>query len=64
MINSNLPLYDSIIKLKKEGGTVIGKGFLKKLNFLLDKMANKESIASVFDGMVPKNELSFPRGLR
>ncbi|WP_369311134.1 type II secretion system F family protein [Providencia rettgeri] len=58
MINSNLPLYDSIIKLKKEGASVIGKGFVKKLNYLLDKMANKESIASVFDGMVPKNELS------
>ncbi|MEQ4672950.1 type II secretion system F family protein [Providencia vermicola] len=58
MINSNLPIYDSIIKLKKEGGSIIGKGFVKKLNFLLDKMANKESIASVFDGMVPKNELS------
>ncbi|APC11925.1 MULTISPECIES: type II secretion system F family protein [Providencia] len=58
MINSNLPIYDSIIKLKKEGETVIGKGFVNKLNYLLDKMANKESIASVFDGMVPKSELS------
>lgn len=58
MINANLPIYDSIIKLKNEGGSVIGKGFIKKLNFLLDKMTNKESIASVFDGMVPKNELS------
>lgn len=58
MINANLPLYDSITKLKKEGASVIGKGFVSKLNHLLDKMANKESIASVFDGMVPKNELS------
>lgn len=58
MINANLPIYDSIIKLKNEGGSVIGKSFIKKLNFLLDKMTNKESIASVFDGMVPKNELS------
>lgn len=58
MINANLPIYDSIIKLKNEGGSVIGKGFIKKLNFLLDKMTNKESIASVFDGMVPRNELS------
>lgn len=58
MINANLPIYDSIIKLKNEGGSVIGKGFIKKLSFLLDKMTNKESIASVFDGMVPRNELS------
>ena len=58
MINANLPIYDSITKLKNEGVHIIGKSFIKKIDFLLINMANKESISSVFDGMVPKNELS------
>lgn len=53
----NLPLYDSVVKLQTEGRTLLGAGFVKKLQAFLDRMATTESVAGVFEGFVPREEL-------
>lgn len=58
MINAQLPLYESLVKLQTDGSTLLGKSFTKKLGILITKMKNGVSIASVFQGLVPQAELS------
>lgn len=58
MINADLPLYESLLKLENDGKILLGKRFILKLNFLIDKMKAGISIASVFQGLVPQDELS------
>lgn len=58
MIEANLPLYDSVDKLRQEGKTLLGAGFVKKLTSFQEKMATAESVSGVFDGFVQKHELS------
>jgi toxin co-regulated pilus biosynthesis protein E len=57
MIKAGLPLYDSVVKLQNEGKTLLGAGFVKKLQAFLDKMATTESVSGVFEGVVPREEL-------
>ncbi|ENE8569041.1 type II secretion system F family protein [Salmonella enterica] len=57
MLKAELPLYDSVVKLQTEGRTLLGAGFVKKLQAFLDKMATTESVAGVFEGFVPRVEL-------
>ncbi|EMW9316326.1 type II secretion system F family protein [Salmonella enterica] len=57
MLKAELPLYDSVVKLQTEGRTLLGVGFVKKLQAFLDKMATTESVAGVFEGFVPRVEL-------
>ncbi|ENA8404319.1 type II secretion system F family protein [Salmonella enterica] len=57
MIKADLPLYDSVVKLQTEGRTLLGAGFVKKLQAFLDKMATTESVSGVFEGFVPREEL-------
>lgn len=57
MIKAELPIYDSIVKLQTEGRTLLGAGFVKKLQAFLDKMATTESVSGVFEGFVPRQEL-------
>ncbi|HDP0317330.1 TPA: type II secretion system F family protein [Salmonella enterica subsp. enterica serovar Concord] len=57
MIKAKLPVYDSVIKLQTEGRTLLGAGFVKKLQLFLDKMATTESLSGVFEGFVPRQEL-------
>ncbi|EAB9908907.1 type II secretion protein F [Salmonella enterica] len=57
MLKADLPLYDSVVKLQTEGRTLLGAGFVKKLQAFLDKMATTESVAGVFEGFVPRVEL-------
>ncbi|HAK4778123.1 TPA: type II secretion protein F [Salmonella enterica] len=57
MIKADLPLYDSVVKLQTEGKTLLGAGFVKKLQAFLDKMATTESVSGVFEGFVPREEL-------
>lgn len=57
MIKAGLPLYDSVVKLQNEGKTLLGAGFVKKLQAFLDKMATTESVSGVFEGFVPREEL-------
>lgn len=57
MIKADLPLYDSVVKLQAEGRTLLGAGFVKKLQAFLDKMATTESVSGVFEGFVPREEL-------
>ncbi|HAF2129651.1 TPA: type II secretion protein F [Salmonella enterica] len=57
MIKAELPIYDSIVKLQAEGKTLLGAGFVKKLQVFLDKMATTESVSGVFEGFVPRQEL-------
>ncbi|EBL0008616.1 type II secretion protein F, partial [Salmonella enterica] len=47
MIKADLPLYDSVVKLQTEGRTLLGAGFVKKLQAFLDKMATTESVSGV-----------------
>lgn len=58
MIDSGIPLYDSIQKLRDEGKGLLGKGFVDKLNLINSRMAESESVNAVFMGLVPKDELS------
>lgn len=58
MIKSNLPIYDSILKLQNEGAVILGKGFIKKINFLLSRMTSGESISYAFEPLIPKEDLS------
>ncbi len=57
MIKAELPIYDSIVKLQAEGKTLLGGGFVKKLQVFMDKMATTESVSGVFEGFVPREEL-------
>lgn len=57
MINAGLPLYNSIQKLQEEGEKLLGAGFRKKLERLLEKMTASESISVVFEGLIPQEEL-------
>ncbi|EBY2753544.1 type II secretion protein F [Salmonella enterica subsp. enterica serovar Kottbus] len=57
MIKADLPIYDSIVKLQTEGRTLLGRGFVNKLQVFLDKMATTESVSGVFEGFVPRQEL-------
>lgn len=57
MIKAELPIYDSIVKLHAEGKTLLGSGFVKKLQIFMDKMATTESVSGVFEGFVPREEL-------
>ncbi|MBV7404125.1 type II secretion system F family protein [Enterobacter sp. ENT03] len=58
MIEAELPLYDSLQKLRAEGKKLLGGGFAKRLEALTTKMANTTSISMVFEGYVPDSELS------
>ncbi|EGS9941583.1 type II secretion protein F [Salmonella enterica] len=58
MIDSGIPLYDSIQKLRYEGKDLLGKGFVAKLDLIITRMAESESVNAVFTGLVPKDELS------
>ncbi len=58
MIDSGIPLYDSIQKLRDEGAGLLGKGFIGKLDLINSRMAKSESVNAVFSGLVPKDELS------
>lgn len=58
MISAELPLYDAIQKLRHEGKSLLGGGFVKKLDELVIRMAKTTSIAQVFEGAVPDTELS------
>lgn len=58
MIDSGIPLYDSIQKLRHEGKDLLGKGFVGKLDLISTRMAESESVNAVFTGLVPKDELS------
>lgn len=57
MIKAGLPLYDSVVRLKNEGQTLLGAGFVKKLQAFLDRMITSESISGAFGGFVPRQEL-------
>lgn len=58
MMEAELPLYDSLEKLAREGKALLGAGFAKNLTEFQEKMAKAESVATVFDGFVPQQELS------
>ncbi|MBU9832210.1 MULTISPECIES: type II secretion system F family protein [Rahnella] len=58
MINADLPLYESLLKLQVESQLLLGKSFGIKLQFLISKMKGGISIASVFQDLVPRDELS------
>lgn len=58
MINAELPLYESLLKLESDGQTLLGKSFVKKLQSLIGKMKAGISISSVFQDLVPQDELS------
>lgn len=58
MIRADLPLYNSILKLEAEGRSLLGSNFSKKLQKLINKMTSSESISIVFEGFIPKEELS------
>lgn len=58
MIDSGIPLYDSIQKLRDEGKGLLGKGFIGKLDLISNRMVESESVNAVFAGLVPKDELS------
>ncbi|HAG1012341.1 TPA: type II secretion protein F [Salmonella enterica] len=58
MIDSGIPLYESIQKLRDEGKGLLGKGFIGKLDLISNRMAESESVNAVFAGLVPKDELS------
>lgn len=58
MIKAELPLYESLLKLQAESKTLLGKSFGQKLQFLIAKMTAGISIASVFQDLIPRDELS------
>ncbi|EDU9604347.1 type II secretion protein F [Salmonella enterica subsp. enterica] len=58
MIDSGIPLYDSIQKLRVDGMDLLGKGFVRKLDIISNRMAESESVNAVFADLVPKDELS------
>jgi toxin co-regulated pilus biosynthesis protein E len=58
MIKAELPLYESLIKLQNEGLKLLGKGFSNKLQVITGKMKESTSISAVFEGLVPRDELS------
>ncbi|EDZ3529584.1 type II secretion protein F [Salmonella enterica subsp. arizonae] len=58
MIDSGIPLYDSIQKLRYEGKGLLGKRFIGKLDLISNRMAESESVNAVFTGLVPKEEMS------
>ncbi|QLK62106.1 type II secretion protein F [Enterobacteriaceae bacterium Kacie_13] len=58
MINADLPLYESLLKLQTEGKVLLGKSFSVKLQVLISKMKVGISISSVFQGLIPQDELS------
>ena len=58
MITAELPLYDTLLKLQQEGAKLLGKGFSNKLQNITDKMRESTSISAVFEGLIPRDELS------
>ncbi|MFD3239438.1 type II secretion system F family protein [Rahnella perminowiae] len=61
MISTELPLYDSLLKLQVEGKSLLGSGFTKNIGILTNNMKaglTGASIAVMFDGLVPQSELS------
>lgn len=61
MIRTDLPLYDSLLKLQLEGKSLLGPGFAKNIAVLTNNMKaglKGASIAVMFDGLVPQSELS------
>jgi len=61
MIRTELPLYDSLVKLQLEGKSLLGAGFAKNIANLTHNMKaglKGASIAVMFEGLVPQSELS------
>lgn len=61
MISTELPLYDSLLKLQTEGKTLLGRAFAKNVGVLTNNMKSGltgASIAVMFEGLVPQSELS------
>lgn len=61
MISTELPLYDSLVKLQVEGKNLLGSAFSKNIGVLTNNMKaglTGASIAVMFKGLVPQSELS------
>jgi len=61
MISTELPLYDSLVKLQVEGKSLLGSAFAKNIGVLTNNMKaglTGASIAVMFKGLVPQSELS------
>ncbi|WP_407907737.1 type II secretion system F family protein [Escherichia coli] len=58
MIESGLPIYDSLVKLRSEGEVLLGKSFAKKIETLMERMKNSTSVSSSFEALIPVSELS------
>ncbi|EGI5051725.1 type II secretion protein F [Salmonella enterica subsp. enterica serovar Worthington] len=58
MLDSGIPLYEAIQKLRDEGKSLLGKGFIKKLDLISERMTESESVNTVFTDLIPQNELS------
>ncbi|MEC4724938.1 hypothetical protein HWQ46_05150 [Shewanella sp. D64] len=58
MIDSDLPIYDSLLTLVNKGESLLGKTFVIKVKHILKDMANSSNLASCFEGVIPANDLS------
>lgn len=57
MFDSGLPIFDSLQKLSLEGGGLLGKGFLKKVDRVIENMKSNSSIANSFASFLPESDI-------
>ncbi len=58
LIDEGVPIYDALVLINsKEGYKVYGRGFIAKLDEVIQKMKNSASIAEVLTGLVPPQDL-------
>jgi len=58
MIDSDLPIYNSLSRLVNEGSELLGKSFVKKISLILADMNNSSNLADCFHGFIPANDMS------
>lgn len=58
LLRDNVPLYDGLDKIQREGQGVYSKSFVKSVSAIQTSMKDNSSLADALDGLIPEKEVS------
>ena len=58
LLRDNVPLFDGLGKIHREGQGVYSKSFVKSVSEIQESMKDNSSLASALDGLIPEKEVS------
>ena len=58
LLRDNVPLYDGLGKIYREGNGVYSKSFVKSVGKIQERMRDNSSLALAMEGLIPAKEVS------